>query len=1306
MSIARTAPESYELQDLFCVELIFRFGLDSIDSFLVEPKGGEDGALRTRAPESLLYEIQGKAGATMATLADLALWLTHFPERRDREMLLERLLSDPTRRLIVVVAGRAADALDPLIAPSTWNGVMLKAPPAQLAKEMLAAFRASPVDDKGTNALHGRRIVHHAKAAAAMTEAQVRDALGRIIVIDRAAKAEVTDRIGRYLRGRGIPDDVHPDVIGRLRGIIGLKRKGVEDVALAIEHQVARDVPHSIRPLNYVVGAEEAGWVETTNAANCLLLSGVTRSGKSVAARWVAAEFERRGARVGAFEAVEEAERFLLNRGSELRVAVLDDPIGGVHPAYEPERQLQRLEALVAKLSPARRLIVAQGRERLLEVAGVPSLEDCPIRGHGWIDTGRRPLDFFADLWLVFADQAAVAEPLQSAMAEALRNGAARLEPGTLEFLANLPAVKSGAMTVADAVRAAMVDAKTLSRALAAEASSPTLMRALAIGSSPGEAVAWEEIAFISGDGGEVLPTKAGYLGLMMTIGGGARVAAPLPAYASVPTLDPSSLTDLDMLERRRMVQTSAAEHSNFTHPFYRAATELLFQAPSRPAAKDMLTMHERALFSRSALTSRAAARNLDWMLARTGAIDGIPKALFDRAMAGLESLYPATRDLCFDFLQRNIDHPEAADINIVTAGNRVGSVELESLDWLGGEAIYPVDGRIRDDAIFRGWDVPEASVMAPALAALAHAGGSALTPEAAADTLLYLKARPAEATVEHVASLLSYDEAVLRAEAAKMWLMRKRVADESILQRIFADGHPLVARRALGGAIAGFSRCGPRRQARVIEGLLSMTPAPASAVLFLQRLVLFDRDHLMPAERPWAIFEALMPVVLGALPVRARFIEARLHNVMLDAGAVLSKESMALICDRWLGWVERTNAAGYWLDDFALGVMDILFRYLADRPDLRAAMVGRLLRLTVTTSRLTVIKDALAWWPSLSPDERQALRACLKEDASEGRWRQAVALTREEVPSEIEADLLPEGVRLADGHVRLRAKMPATLFDACFGVAAGYPELLDEWRPRPTPEVWDEAIEAIARDPRDPLFPAAFALVVARADREDAAFIETLTAAAQIDPDAVFEPLLERTIYDGAIARAEHWHALLGLDAVASHREGWLSRMAEVAHEVISKVTSLDSWILDPALRAKVAAKLASDHKVYEALVTLIQLKDIVDDLLTPISGGPDDDEDDENDEDDTQSDFDPRESVRLLAEAIVRQIEENQIQFLNTIDDTLNLLDGMELLTDALKARLAARRETLLPAYSDARKSYSEARREAVPERWVTGS
>jgi len=1303
MSIARTAPESFELQDLVCVELILRFGFQRIERFLVEPKGGEDGALHTLAPDLLLYEIQGKASATMATLKDLALWLTHFPERRDTEMLLERLIADSSRRLIVVVAGRASDALDRLTAPAKWTGEPLKARPMKLAKSLLEAFRASAIDHKSTGELHASRVAHHTKSAEAMTVAQIRDVLGRVIIIDRADKANVMERIACHLRAKGIPDDVHPEVIGRLRAIVGLKRKGVEDLASAIADQVSRDVPHSVRPLDYVPGAEEAVWTETMRNGNCLLLSGVTRSGKSVAARWVAAEFERHGAQIDTFTRVEEAERFLLSPGAGLRVAVLDDPLGGAHPAPEPERQLQRLEALVGKLNAARRLIVAQGRERLLEVAGVESLTDCAIQGQEWVDTAGRPVAFLADLWLAFADQAGVGEPLRTAMAQALRDGATRLEPGTLEFLANLPAAKPGAMPVADAVRAALIDAKTLSRALSQEANSPTLMRALAIGSSPSESIGWEELAFIGGEGGDILPSKASYMALVMTMGGGPRVRAPLPSYAGKAKLDENSIHDLDMLERRRMVDTSETDCSNFMHPLYRAAAELMLQAPSRAAAKKMLTMHERALFARSAVTSRAAARNLDWLLERVGSSAGVPKALFDRAESGLKSLYPATRDLCFEFLQRNFGHPDARHVDIVAAGNSVASVELGSLDWLRGEAMFPVDGHIRDDAVFRRWEVPSARAIAPALAALAAAGGSALTPEAAADTLLFLKGNPDAAAVEHIASLLSYDEAVLRAEAAKMWLSLERTGDDTILDRIFMDSHPLVARRALGGVIAGYMHCGPQRKAKLIKGLLSMATAPANATLFLQRLVLFDRDHLMPAERPWPIFEALMPVVLEVLPISAVFVEARLHNVMIHAGTALSEDAIAKICERWVGWVERMNAAGRCLDDFSLSVMDILLRFLADQPELRGDLIQRLLCLNTTTSRLTVINDAVAWWPSMSTDERHALRICLTEHASDTHWRQAVALTRREVPPEIEEDLLPEGVRITDGHARLRATMPTILFNACIAVATGEPDLLGKWTPRPAPAVWNAAIEQIARDPRDPLFLGAFKLSAARADQENAEFIDTLSTAAQIDPEAVFELLLERTIYDGAIARVEQWSQLLSLDSAATHLDRWLTRMAEVAHEVIPTVTALESWILDPELRSDLAARLAADYEVYEALVTLIRLKELVDDLLTPILGG---EEGDDNEKQGAERSFDPRMSLPILAEAIVRQIEAGPIQFMQTINDTSSLLKRMKLITDSIKSRLAAKSESLKPTYSAARKAYSRALREVRPEGWDTGS
>lgn len=1290
MSIARTAPESFELQDLVCVELTLRFGLDRIDRMLVEPKGGEDGSLFTTGPHTLHYEVQVKGVVGTISLTDFALWLTHFPERKAQNMLLERLIADADRRLILVVSGRASDALASLVAPRGWAGADLGAPPTALAADLLVAFRNSAIDGNAKRKLLADRIAHHTKVASTMTEAQIAAVLRRTVIVEGATLRQVRYDVGLYLAALGIPSDVHADVTGRLRANVGLKRKDGGDVALAIASQIERDAPTTVMPLDYVEGTEESAWIEHTRTANCLLLSGVTRSGKSVAARFVAASFERDGARVEEVGTVEAAERFLLGGAQGARVAVLDDPLGGAHAAVDPDRQLYRLAALLPRLDTRRRLIVAQGRERLLEVAGVKSIEDAAVAGHAWVDTAARPANFRARLWLTFADQSGVREPLRSAMAQAVEECSVKLEAGSLEFLANLPDALPGVWSVAEAERAALVDAAALSRALAGEVKS-ALLPALAIASAPRAPIADEELAFVTSFECTSLPSKADYLGLAYSFGGGDRAPAPLPAYEGPITLATEIRDDLDALEKRRMIVTGSVHGTGFTHPFYRAAAEIQFRHPTRRTADAMLAMHERALFSRVPRTSKAAARNLDWLLDYAGGLEGVADALFQRAEAGLKSLFPTTRDLCFEFIIRHFDRAEAALTEpIAKVAWHVASIELESLEWLRGEAILPVDGHVRNDAISRGWFLPNASTIAPALSALAI-DGAALTPEAAADTLLYLKNRPSAAQPSHVTSLLSYEEGVLRADAARMWLARKRSGDEAILARIFADSHPLVARRALGGVIASYNLCGIRRRARLLDGLAAMAVAPANAAFFLERLVLFDRDPPEADERPWQIFARLMPLVFEHLPIDASFIEARLHSAMDEAGGHLSAEEFAVVCDRWVGWIERMDAADHWLNDFALGVLELLFRYCAKRPNVRGDMVARLLSLRITGSLLTVIKDAVDVWEDLSREERQALLECLTTDEADARWRRAVALTRSNVPAEIEEALLPAGVKLADGAASVRQAIQPELFAACMGIVCSYPTMLGEWRASAQAAIWNEAIAEIARRPADSLFDAAFSCLVARSARTDTGFVDCLTTAAKIDADAVFEHLLERSIYDGAMAHAEQWQTLLTIGPSDGNRDRWFDRMAKVAHEVVDSAIELDKWMRDSADRKQIEARLSADFLVYRALFLLAKVQEAIEQLAPPL--------------DDAGVVSDPNDvpAPDMFAEAVMWSIETRPPSFLKTVDDARDVLKRENLLTNKRAACLAAAREILVSTHDDARRAYSYLDRVRRPTDWI---
>jgi hypothetical protein len=98
MSIARTAPQKFDFQDIVCIEMMLRFAHVPEARFFVEPPNGEDGELHLVPSTSALdAEIQVKGASGAVTLAVIATCLAHTPPRTENNTLLERLLANPQR---------------------------------------------------------------------------------------------------------------------------------------------------------------------------------------------------------------------------------------------------------------------------------------------------------------------------------------------------------------------------------------------------------------------------------------------------------------------------------------------------------------------------------------------------------------------------------------------------------------------------------------------------------------------------------------------------------------------------------------------------------------------------------------------------------------------------------------------------------------------------------------------------------------------------------------------------------------------------------------------------------------------------------------------------------------------------------------------------------------------------------------------------------------------------------------------------------------------------------------------------------
>lgn len=1121
--------------------------------------------------------MKGAGGAI--TLADVASCLAHTPPRRADHTLLERLLADEDRVALLVMSGRADDASSVYLGTRPWH---VECHPASRispthAKALIAAFAVANVAGSDSGKLKAKRQAHNAAFAASAAEAIVREALGRVVVFDQIDDAELEARCAERLRqDHGVPSDRTTAVLLELRAAVATAKSDKSDAFLLFRRILARASPAPIRPVDYIERGDEADLVDELSRDNVVLLSGTPRVGKTFAARWIAAGFMPLGYEVQEFADVELAERFLLEPGTAPRLALLDDPLGGSQISARATRSLARLANLIGRTRPQRKLLVAQGQEPLLATARTASL-DQTVTGHRrWRDMSSPEPAFLVSLWRSLASTFAVEAALRERVADALAASTLVLEPGCLEHLAANAHRLLASASIADVARLAREDAAQLGRTLAAEGLED-LAVSLSVATAPQEPIGLTNLAYIRGSGGSGLPSKCSALGTMVTIGGPPIPPSPAPTYDERPELAAADRVGLDGLERRRLITIDAEASIGFAHPFYRAAAETLLDSPTYHTAQSIEHALERGLFCLSPKTSRATARNLDWIYERLETRPVERVTLVAHAIDGLRSFFPATRDLCFRFLLHRLPNlPVEQQQELPSWIGSVTSVTLDDLEWSDGEAHLPYGGQLGEDYFERAFRTVRRRDVAAELALL-DAPEGAVTPEQAAAVLRFLASSSKVMTLTITGRLLSFDEAALRAEATRLWLSQPREGDDDILERVFADDHPSCAVAALKGVIRSWDASSPDRRARQLDGLATLAGNIAAAAAMLDHLVLFDRVEHTGEQPPWPIFERLMPIVMAVLPHNAAFIDARLFAVARSALNALAPASLVALSDGWIEWLERNERAGRLPSEFSLGVTEILLRATAAEPKRRQARVARLLSFTGTGAKITFIADLVDHWELLRADERAAVLGRLTSGHSDDRWLQAVALTRSAIPGEIVRRLLPDGLELSQTPEQLINAGPPTLIEAAVHVYSGQPQPL--WwlgNHHGGEATWEPVVETIARRPDHPLFELAWDHISYAGDGKRVARIVADLGAA--NADRVLGILLRLKVGCTGNFMPEAWATLLRLAADPEEHGRWLDRMVDASPAILDNISDLRLWLTEESDLRGVLDRLQRD--------------------------------------------------------------------------------------------------------------------------------
>ncbi|WP_139832890.1 hypothetical protein [Pseudomonas sp. R45(2017)] len=1156
MSIATVGPKKYDFQDLVCVDIFLRYYNFEKAELYIEPEASEDAkVILPFLSGKEVIEVQVKGSQADLTLTELATWLAHFEERKSSNMLIERLCAKQDVSVVFVASARCNDNVSKFCkgAMASWDPHVKKLS-REVARDLLSELKNhAELLESSESSLDKERGQHLKKFVKNAKIDKVRNDLARLIILENVLNDGLRDSCENRLRKLRVPADRFEILINRLTAIIKNAKDNKGDCYPALFAELNKNLPEITRPQNYIFRGNEESWKSELSENNILLLSGSPRVGKTNAGRWVAAEFEELGYQLKLSSNLEEIERFLLDTTPGERLAVLDDPLGGVLLTNDPVRTLSKIQQLSRQLSPSRKLVVSQVQDRLLQVTGAARLENTKLGTFVWHDLGLYDCDFLAEVWRVFHHQFSIPNPLFDNILASLLDGTLHIEPGCLMHLAASHYRLFDPSDIDEAIRLAREDSQSLAFALLSEGLGP-ILQALAIATSHDDACSLQDLTYVlGGDGTENRYAVASYLGVSLSFG--AQRELPERETENYHDLSLSSENKdlLEILERRRIIVETGVDRFNFSHQFYRSAAEQSANGSTSSSAKRLLTQTERSLFSLSFESSRAAAVAMRWIYQVLITPDR-RELLIDLAIDGLDSRYLITKDACFSFLLNTIeDISEGKRSDFKKWVSKVSFLSLSHVLWERGQATLPAgDNNTIEGRFFESYEWEEIENF---FTAFSVGSSSTVSAEDAWKTVCYLESHPNRLSKPVLLRFLGYDLGSLRAKAAKIWINQVRDNDKEVLGRIFSDQHPAVAQEVLEGVLRAWQKCDKVRKDDLLDGLRKYASLPASASTMIA--IMLKMDHQARGrELHWDLFGGLLPNLLATLPEGANLNDARLYGAVEKSLDHIPLVDFIGIIDSWIGLLER-EALRVIPSDYAMAVTELLIRGTITTPKSRVSRLERLFKINGTGAQIRVVVELINNWDLLTTADQQMVLTHLGESRYDQYWLHAAAVTRNLVPQDV-IDLMSHSKEMS--LVGSLQNFDSKTLEYALKIYMGNPGIL--WHlglHHQGSEIWEPIIESIALKPEHNLFRKAWEhITLASNDTRISDFVAKL---ADNHPQEIFERLLEHKIKTNGGFMPGAWGILLD-HAPNELLDGWFLIMASHAQRVLDNLFEVPRWV------------------------------------------------------------------------------------------------------------------------------------------------
>ncbi len=1172
MNIAVIGPEKFAFQDMACIELALSYRPFGAFTLVPEPNDGEDASLIWAAELGQTLEVQVKGAQGIAGVAELAEYFLHYPEREAWGSLFERVFGDDTRFALFILTARCNDDLSPLLQRRPLDGLPTEEPaPRALAEALRDEFgRISNVKPRKNASKLKLARLKNAAVLAARSIVDFERVLAKTSLVDQETAETIEVRLHAILRAEMFDTLSLRGILAELSDLMAVSKRTKADALAPILRELAQRAPNAMLPDGYLERGIEADLEVQLQEEHVLLLAGPPRVGKSWTARAIGGKLQKGGyeVRQGAF--VEEAERFLTDPVGAERAYLLDDPIGARESLPDANVRLAALRTLSERIPPNRRLIVSQSEQALLQTRAATNLAACALGGRSWLRLEPLEVERAQAIWQAASDGQALPAPVVERVEQLIAQEPKLRDPGALAYLAQSWDDLQDDPLDAEILHQARKDAVDFARALAASAAGiGDMLTASALATSASEGVVDAELAFIvNGD-----EDRPGFepSHSVITVGGRPR---PLPVYEVSPLLTEGQQHALETLQRRRVLEERDSLF-NFTHPYMRAGAQTLISPDIPHDQERILGQVERALACCSPMTSLAAARNLRWLRQALPANGG--SAVFGLARFGIRSLFPATRDYCFEFLIEFVDQlPEELKNEVPHWSERM-LIKLEDIDV--GHGV----GFITDQRNWPSKVSPLAHVQ-PYLDAIEEGEPIALDLSLSQRLLHTLDENPAALTHAAVRRFLRADEAVVRAAAARIWCRLPHEEDGDILARLDGDAAPAISVAILNQLVQSWDGLVESRRERILDILVTHASSPGCASVLHNRLVLFNRVERFGKQPPWPVFAKLMPVVIEHLPLSVPFENGRLNYVLTDAMRELPPETLSPLVKTWSARLLR-RIKRYFLTEFELAIVDPLLK-LADG-ELRLQIIRDLFGTADTGARVVTVKSLTDNWEALNSTERELLKDVLAESGDDARWLAATVLTMQNPPDSLVTTLIgdPQTLLLAANEMEL--KIGTTLFSACVHMFVGWPQPLWWYGTHHSQSpIWARVIRQLSSTPNHDLHAVAFYEVASFGVESELA--ELVDSLPEPDLPDTFQRLLNYKISHVADWRRDAWQRLLARGAELQLLDGFIAQIDAELEGILEDLTDIGPWLGKGDFASQILELLPNDLKALSSLRTI----------------------------------------------------------------------------------------------------------------------